>query len=190
MSAQPEAGPRPYRFTVDKFERACRSGLFGEAPRVQLLDGEFFKRPEAEPPHDTVVHRLYRRFVQHLGDRAIVCAQHPVRLRPYSEPWPDIAVLGARDGFSINLPPEGSGIHLVIEVCDSSLEFDRQIKLPVYAHAGLPQVWLIDLDKQTVLAHRDPVDGVYANNTELHRDANITTGPPLDMELRVSSILR
>jgi Uma2 family endonuclease len=189
MSAHPDTELRRWRFTVDQYEQMGRTGVFGEDDRVELLDGEIVSMPGIGPSHASVVDRLNRLFVQRLGDRAIVRVQNPIRLPPHSEPQPDLTVVAWRDDFYATRHPGPDDIQLVIEVCDSSLAIDRGIKLPIYARAGLQQVWLVDVTQRVVLAHRDPIDGAYADTSVLRANTTITTGAPLDQELYVSSIL-
>jgi hypothetical protein len=190
MSAQPDTDLYRYPLSVDRYEAMGRAGYLDDADRIELLRGQIVSMPGPGPTHASVVKRLNQLFVQRLGDRAIVSVQDPIRLVPYSEPQPDLALLVPRDDFYAARHPGPDDIYLVVEVCDSSLAFDRDIKLPIYASAKLPEVWLVDVKKHVILTHRDPVDGAYANGSELHRGTTVTTGAPLDLELYVSTILR
>lgn len=159
-----------HRFTVDEYERIGQVGVFGEDDRVELLDGEIFRRTPIGPVHASIVDRLNRLLVQRLGDRAIVRVQNPVRLAPYSEPQPDLALVSFRRDFYQSHHPAPEDVLLVVEVADSSLALDRGVKVPLYARARIPQVWLIDLVAQRVLVHRDPGDGAYYGQV-------VSTGP-------------
>lgn len=136
-------------------------GILHEDDRVELLDGEIVQMTPIGPTHAGVINRLNHLLAQALGGRGIVTVQNPVRLELRSEPQPDIVVARPRSDFYMLGHPTPDDILLLIEVADSSLVTDRAVKLPLYARAGIVEVWLVDLQDRTIVVHRRPQDGRY-----------------------------
>jgi Uma2 family endonuclease len=157
----PTALPARWRFTVDDYEGMIESGILDENDRVELIDGEIIEMAAVGGQHAACVNDLAEWFILRLQGRAIISIQNPVRLRPRSEPEPDIMLLRPRgDRYRQGLPgPED--VLLIIEVSDSTLHFDRGTKLPLYAAAGIPEVWIVDLERRRVLVHRQPDGDLY-----------------------------
>ncbi len=155
--SNPEEGLiRRHRYTVDEYYRMGDSGILKQGDRVELIEGEIVDRVPVGSAHVGVVNRLNRLLVQALGDRAIVSVQNPVRLSAFSEPEPDIALLRPRDDFYSGAHPGPTNVLLIIEVSDSSLDYDRDVKLPLYARHEIPVVWLIDIQRKQLLDFRTP----------------------------------
>jgi len=145
-----------YRFRVEEFERA-----FQGVPHVELLRGEVYQMSPIGPKHFYAVMRMDHRLREAFGAKAVVAAQSPLRLSEDSEPEPDLMVLRPPlDRYQEKLPtPED--VLLLVEVADTSLEFDREAKLPLYAEAGIPEVWLVNLKENLLEVYRDPRGGRY-----------------------------
>ena len=145
-----------YRFRVEEFEKA-----FQGVRHVELLRGEVYQTSPIGPKHVYAVMRMDHRLREALGAKAVVAVQSPLRLSEDSEPEPDLMVLRPPlDRYREKLPaPED--VLLLIEVADTSLEFDREVKLPLYAEAGIPEVWLVNLKEDLLEAHRAPRGGRY-----------------------------
>ncbi|MBW6394579.1 Uma2 family endonuclease [Thermus sp. SYSU G05001] len=146
-----------YRFGIEEFER-----LFQGVTGVELLDGEVYQMSPIGPKHAEVVARLVTRFAQALGDKARVWPQNPVRLPPGSEPQPDIALLKPKDYWEAL--PSAEDILLLVEVSESSLDYDRNVKLPLYARSGIPEVWILDLLENRLHVFRHPKEGLYTEH--------------------------
>ena len=129
-------------------------GILRKDDRVELLEGEIVEMAPIGPPHAACVNRLVRLFTALLGDRVIVSVQNPVRLDERSEPQPDVALLKPQAGFYATRHPEPDDVLLLVEVSSSTAPFDRLVKLPLYAEAGIRQAWLVDLDEGVVEVHR------------------------------------
>ena len=119
-------------------------------------------------PHSAAVDRVTQRLVLRIGERAIVRVQGPVRLDTYSEPQPDVTILRARDDFYRAGHPHAADVLLVIEVAETSLRYNCEVKAPLYARAGIIEYWLADLTGQTVTCHASPQDGTFREVT-VHR---------------------
>jgi Uma2 family endonuclease len=145
-----------YRFRVEEFERA-----FQGVPHVELLGGEVYQMSPIGPKHLYAVMRMDHRLREALGPKAVVAVQSPLRLFEDSEPEPDLLVLKPPlERYQDRLPtPED--VLLLVEVADTSLEFDREAKLPLYAEAGIPEVWLVNLKENLLEVYRDPRGGRY-----------------------------
>jgi Uma2 family endonuclease len=145
-----------YRFRVEEFERA-----FQGVPHVELLRGEVYQMSPIGPKHLHKVAQLDARLQETLRGKAVVLVQSPLRLSEDSEPEPDLMVLRPPlDRYREKLPtPED--VLLLVEVADTSLEFDREVKLPLYAEAGIPEVWLVNLKENLLEVYRDPRGGRY-----------------------------
>lgn len=137
-------------FTVVEYERMVQAGILAEDDRVELLDGEIVEMSPPGSAHAACVSRLNALFHDLFKGRAIVRVQDPIRLDSYSAPQPDLAVLKARDDFYSNAHPGPSDVIMLVEVADSSLKLDREIKLALYARAGIREAWLVDLIGQRV----------------------------------------
>ncbi len=182
------AAPTRRRFTVEEYCAMAEAGILAEDERVELLDGEIFVMPPIGPPHEDGTTRLSRDLVLRLGDRAWVRVQNSVRLNDYGLPEPDIAVVRFRNDYHRNRPTPAD-VLLVIEVADSSLRRDREMKLPHYAAAGIPEVWIANVPARQVEAFHDPVDGVYQSSRIVPADGQISPRAFPDVVLTVGDFL-
>ena len=155
-----------HKLTVTDIYRMLDAGVLHEDDRVELIDGELLDMAPIGSDHATTVDRLTKALVMACGDRAIVRVQNPVRLDDLNEPQPDFSVLRLQpDGYRKGHPGPGD-VLLLVEVADSSLRFDRRVKLPLYARFGIPEVWIADLQRRVLEKHRTPVEGTYADTAE------------------------
>ena len=134
--------PTRRRFTVAEYYAMADAGIFSPEERVELLDGDIIVMPPIGNWHAASVKRLANTMPSALQGRAIVSVQDPTRLDNNSEPQPDVMLLRWRDDFYEAGHPGPADVLLLIEVADSSADFDRNAKLPVYARAGIPEVWI------------------------------------------------
>lgn len=147
---------RRHRYTVDDYYRMGDSGILKQGDRVELIEGEIVDMVPVGSAHVGIVNHLNRLLVQAVGDRAIVSVQNPIRLSAFSEPEPDIALLIHRDDYYSGAHAGPENVLLIIEVSDSSLDYDRDVKLPLYARHEIPVVWLIDIQQKQLLVFRSP----------------------------------
>jgi len=155
-------------FTVHEYYEMARVGILKPDERVELLDGEIVRMNAIGSPHAWCVKRLNRSFSA-FDDRCLVSVQDPLRLDVRSEPEPDIVIL--QPDTPENRHPEPADVFLVIEVADSSISVDRRRKRPMYARAGIPEYWIVDLNADRVEIYRDPLPsrGRYRSATPLGR---------------------
>ena len=189
MTAAALLTPRRRLFTVEEYERMGTAGVFAEGDRVELLDGEIVEMSPIGPPHAGIVNRLNRMLIQRLGDRVVVAVQNPLRIVPRSEPQPDFVVAAARDDDYQLSHPEPADVRLVIEVADSSLPVDRGIKTSIYARAGVPEYWIVDVAGRALVVHRLPERGVFRDVVTLTEADRVGLAAYPDVVLDVGEVL-
>ncbi|MGE0824022.1 MAG: Uma2 family endonuclease [Candidatus Binatia bacterium] len=145
-----------HRFTVAEYHRMAETGMLAPDARVELIEGEIIDMPPIGSPHASAVFLVSDRLREVVKGVAFVWVQNPIRLSQHSEPQPDIALLRPRPDFYRSSHPTSADVFLIVEVADTSLAYDTQIKLPLYAHHGIPEVWVADLSNQRFLIHRTP----------------------------------
>ncbi|MCC7106125.1 MAG: Uma2 family endonuclease [Chloroflexi bacterium] len=148
--------PTTRRFTVDEYYRMADAGILGEHDRVELINGEIVQMPAMRSRHAACIVRLNRRLTPLTVGLAEVRVQLPVRVDEYSEPEPDVALAQPRADAYVSAHPTPAEIFLVIEVADSSVRYDRTVKARLYAAAGIPEYWLVDLQAERVHAFKNP----------------------------------
>ena len=153
---------RPHLFTVADYHRMTKVGLFHEDSRVELIKGQLIDMAVISSPHFGMVNRLTRLLFPIVGTRGLVSVQNPVRLDPRSEPQPDVAILKPRADDYETGAPTPDDVLLLIEVADSSLDFDRNVKAPLYAQSGIAKYWVVNLPERIVEVHREPAGAQYA----------------------------
>jgi Uma2 family endonuclease len=174
---------------VDDYHRMGEVGIFHEDDRVELIDGEILQMSPIGDRHGGRVIDLTDLFKERLGARVRVSVQNPVRLSNHTEPQPDLVLLPPRSGRSTTRLPSADEVLLIIEVADTTLVFDRDVKIPHYAAAGIPEAWILDLPADRLRVYRDPDGGEYRSVQVLARGAAV---PPLafpDLQLSVDEIL-
>src|SRR5277367_3424629 len=156
-------GVRPHRFTVADYHRMAEVGILNEDSRVELIRGQIVDKAPVGAPHHGMVNRLTRLLPGVLSGRGLLSVQNPVRLDDGSEPEPDVAVLRPRadDYTTATAPPPD--VLLLIEVADTSLDDDREIKLPLYAENGIVECWIVNLLDRVVEVYRQARNGRYAD---------------------------
>jgi Uma2 family endonuclease len=153
-SSFPDLQGRQRRITVDEYHRTIAAGILGEDEHVQLIAGTLVAMTPQGGPHARVIQRLNRLLVRAVGDDLVVRPQLPLTLVDDSEPEPDLAVVRARDAESGECHPRTA--LLVVEVAGESLPLDRQAKAVLYARAGIPEYWIVNLGESTVEVRREP----------------------------------
>ena len=152
---------RPYRFSVARYEQMIASGILTENDPVELIRGEIVQKMPIGDEHFACVIGLNRLFQRRLGDAATVSVQNPIRLAD-SEPEPDVTLLAPRDDDYASGKPRPSDIFLVVEVADTTLDYDREVKLRLYAENGIGEYWIVNLADRSLEVYRQPrPDGTY-----------------------------
>ncbi|HTQ36631.1 MAG TPA: Uma2 family endonuclease [Steroidobacteraceae bacterium] len=153
--------PHKHLITVDDYYRMAEVGLLAPDARVELIEGEIIDMAPIGIDHGRAVDILNRLFVRAVGDQAIVRVQGAVRLNLRSEPQPDLALLAPSADDYGSRQPAPADVLLLIEVSDSTLRYDMDVKLPLYARHGIPETWIVDLRGGELKRYRVPRDGRY-----------------------------
>lgn len=145
-----------WQVTADAYQRMIESGVLTENDRVELVEGTLVVMSPIGSRHAACVNRLNRTFVIGMGADAIVSVQNPVALSEYSMPEPDLALLKPREDFYTAGLPGPADILLLIEVADTSIDYDRDVKAPLYAKVGIPETWIVNLADNWVDRYTNP----------------------------------
>jgi Uma2 family endonuclease len=191
MSVQ-EAAPvqiTRYSFTVAEYQRMGQVGIFSEDDRVELVCGEIIQMSPIGKLHAACVDFLAQFITLRLRHSAIVRVQNPVQLDDYSEPQPDITVLKPREDFYRHAHPRPEDVLIVIEVSDSTLDFDREVKMPLYAAAGIPEAWLVNIPEERIEVYGDPAGGEYQTARSYARGRRLQSHTLASLRLPVSKVL-
>jgi Uma2 family endonuclease len=168
-----ETRPRRHRITVHEYHRMAEVGLLAPDARVELIEGQIIDMAPIGKDHQSIVDQLNRALVRTVGDAAIVRVQGSIRLGQWSEPEPDVVLLAPRADFYRSEFALGTDTLLVIEVSDSTLRYDRDDKVPLYAQHGVPEVWIVDVQGAALLVYGDPRGGHYQRHVVLERPAKV-----------------
>jgi Uma2 family endonuclease len=156
-----------HRFSVKEYYRMAETGVLRPDAQVELLDGRIIDMSPIGPFHGGLVKRLSRLFNLKANGRWIVSTQDPLRLDDHSEPEPDVMLLKPAADDYTSRHPQPDDVFLLIEVSDTTLEYDREEKLPAYGRAGLAEVWIVNLHDTTIEIHREPHFTGYGAKTVL-----------------------
>ncbi len=176
-------------FTVTEYYQMAKAGIFSEDDRVELIEGEVVEMAPIGSRHAACVDRLNRLFSEWAGGHVIVRVQSPIRLGQYSEPQPDLALLQPRDDFYARAHPEPEDVLLVVEVAETSAAYDREMKVPLYARAGILEVWLVDLAEACIQVYRKPSPEGYKEVQRMEHGQRLSPQALPDRELAVDAVL-
>ena len=188
-STPPALAPARRRFTVAEYYALAEVGILGENERVELLEGDIIVMPPIGDWHASSVLRLNSAMVPPLQGRAIVSVQGPTRLNNRSEPQPDVMLLRWRDDFYQGGHPGPADVLLLIEVADTTVDYDRGAKLSAYARAGIPEVWIVTRENRRIEVYTEPESGAYATVRYAGSGASIAPQAFPDVILEVDRIV-
>jgi Uma2 family endonuclease len=177
-----------YHFSVQEFERMATQGLIDPDARLELINGDIVKMSPIGWRHAMCVDKLNALLIMALHARAHIRSQNPIALSEHDEPQPDAAILDPAVAH-LHRQPRPADVWLAIEVADSTLARDKHVKLPLYAGAGIPEVWIVDLDTDTITQYSNPGGGVYNTTATYTRDDTIVATALTELQLRVADIL-
>lgn len=178
-----------YRFTRREYHAMVEAGVLTEDERVELIGGDIAVMSPINPRHASAVFRLTTIFSAALSGRAIVGVQSPLVITDDTEPEPDLCLLKPRADFYASEHPGPQDVLLLIEVADSSLRYDREVKVPLYALAGLRELWLLSLPDNSLEVHREPSPKGYRSLQRLSPGATISPLAFPDISLAVADLL-
>jgi hypothetical protein len=159
------------RFTIEEYERMAETGILAQDDRVELVEGEIVEMSPIGNPHAAFVANLNHLLMARVGDRVRVWVQGPVRVPPRSKPQPDLALLRPRS--YVREGATAGDVLLVIEVAETSLPYDRTVKLRLYARAGIPEYWIVDANAETLEVYRSPSGERYTDHRRLARGERV-----------------
>ncbi len=177
------------RFTVDEYHRMAEAGILHEDDRVELLGGEIVEMSPIGGRHAKCVTELTRVLTSLVGDDVRVSPQNPVKLDEHEEPQPDVAVLRAGERYQAGELPTPEDIVLLIEVADTSLASDRDVKLPLYALSGIAEVWLVDLNGGVIERHTEPSENGFRLVRRTGRGDTLESAALSTVTLSVDAVL-
>jgi Uma2 family endonuclease len=173
--------------SVEDYHKMGEAGLFESGARVELIDGEIFDMTPIGTKHASTVTRLTDIFTEGLRGKAIVSVQNPIVLGAQSEPQPDLAVLKKKKDYYASAHPRPGDILLLIEVADTTACRDREIKVPLYARHGIPEVWLIDLEQKRLEVYHGPKAGEY-RHVDIYRKEQVSPKDFPDLKVDLNEL--
>jgi len=179
-----------HRFTVKDYYRMAETGVLPPDARVELLNGEIIDMSPIGPFHGGVTKHLNQIFTAESRGRWITQVQDPVRLDDHSEPEPDLALLKPVSDFYRKRHPQPDDVFLLIEISDSTLESDQREKLPAFGRAGIPEVWIVNLNDLTVEVYREPHFDGYGSKTVLRAGSQAAPLAFPDVAVDVGELLK
>ena len=181
------AGIKRHRFTANEYHKMVEVGLLREDARVELVGGEIVEMSPIGWPRARCMNRLTKMLVRHVGDRYEISVQNPIALTDNDEPQPDLALI--REDPRRREAPAPREVFLVVEVSDTTLAYDRNIKLPLYAGAGIPETWIVDLQNRKVEIHTNPGPDGYRTDREIGPGQALRSGTVEGLSVTVDEIL-
>ena len=174
--------------TVDEYDHMIQAGIFSEDVQLELIEGELIKMSSIGSGHASTIRLITRLLYAQASAQAIIAVQDPIRLAR-SEPQPDLALLRPRpDGYK-DSHPQPADILLVIEVADTSVDYDRTVKVPLYGRSGIAEVWLFDLIEGVVEVYRNPAATGYRSKQTYAAGDGLTAEALPGLTLSVAEIL-
>ncbi len=177
------------KFTIAEYYQMAEAGIFLANDRVELIAGEIIEMSPIGSRHAACVDRLNRLFNRLLASRVIVRVQNPIRLSDRSEPQPDLTLLQPRPDFYAEAHPQPAEVLLLVEVSDTTVEYDREVKIPLYAQAGIVEVWLVNLPEAYIEVYRHPAGDRYLEIHRWQRGQNISILAFSDVSFAVNDIV-
>lgn len=179
----------PKRFTVEEFHKMTEAGILPEESGWEIIDGYLIDKMSIGSRHASVVKRLNRRLTLLFTDKAVVSVQDPIHIDKYNQPEPDIALLKPREDFYEEGHARPVDVLLLVEVSDSTVETDRDIKRTLYSEAGIEEFWLVNLKENTVECYSSPKNGNYRLAQIFEAGETIESKKIENLILRVEEIL-
>lgn len=180
--------PRRLRFSVDEYYKMIEIGILKDYEKAEIIEGELIQKTPIGDKHAAVVNRLNRFFSRSVGEDILISVQNPVRLSDYDEPEPDI-VLADLAKFDGSRHPRPAETLLIVEVSDTTLKYDRDVKVSLYAEAEIPEVWIVNLKNEIVEVHQKPSVGIYQLAQIYKRGESVKSSVLPNLEIEVDKIL-
>jgi Uma2 family endonuclease len=166
----------------------AQTGILAPDDRVELVNGEIVEMTPMGPRHASRTRHIAKLLERLAGDEALVSIQLPVTLG-FAEPYPDVSVAHWRADLYETAHPTPAEVLLLVEVADSTVLFDRNVKSEMYAQAGIAEYWVVDLPRDSVAVFRSPRGDRYAEVRELSRGESFVSPALGGREVRVDDLL-
>jgi len=189
MSASTEGFYKRHLTNLAEWKKLGEANIFPPGSRLELINGEIIEMAPIGSNHSGHINKLTQILVKLASNQAVVSVQNPVQLNDLSEPEPDLMLLKPNPDFYSAHHPDASHVLLLIEVADSSLKFDQNQKLRLYALHNIPEYWLLNIKDACLEVYRQPYDGLYAEKTTLRAGDNITLSQLNDININIADIL-
>jgi Uma2 family endonuclease len=183
------AEPIRRRFTTAEYHAMAESGILAPDDRVELIEGEIWQMSPIGPLVSRVTRMSYAFTGSLKREEALVVSHSPIHLDDFSEPEPDLALLRFREDFYASALPSPEDVLLVVEVSDTTVAYDRRVKMDLYARHGIAEAWLCNLPQATVEVHRDPTPGGYGQILTFRRGDRLSSLAFPNLVIEVEAIL-
>jgi len=170
---------------VDEYYQMAEAGILKPDDRVELIHGEIYEMSPIGSKHAAIVNRLARLLNKILEQSVSIGIQSPIRLSQVDEPEPDISIAKYKADDYLSSLPNAEDVLLLIEVADSSIQYDRTTKKPLYASHGIPEYWIIDIENEIIEVYQKPINSDYTKNKSLQKGDSVQL---LDRALKVADI--
>ena len=180
----------PKRFRVEDFRRMTEAGILPEESGWEIIDGYLIDKMSIGSKHASTVKKLNRKLTKLFDENeAVASVQDPIHIDDFNEPEPDIALLKPREDFYEESHPIAQDVLLLIEVSDSTVEYDREVKKVLYAEAGIEEFWLVNLKENTIECYSSPKNGTYRLARILEKGEMVESKTVENLRLLVEEIL-
>ena len=188
VNFQTQPQPKQLRFSVDEYYKMIELGILKDYEKAEIIEGKLIDKTPAADRHAYIVNFLTKFFIENVSDEVLVRNQNPLRLSDYDEPMPDV-VLADLTKFDCKRHPRSEETFLVVEVSDSTLKYDRDTKLALYAEAEISEVWIVNLKNDIIEIHTKPSNGIY-QLAQIFKKGEVAESDVLpDLKVEVNKIL-
>jgi len=177
------------KFTIKDYYKMAESGIFTENDRVELIRGEIIEMSPIGRRHAVCIILLETVLSEKLRKRALISIQNPIQLDDTSEPQPDVVLLKNPIDTYRKRHPQPADIFLIIEVADTTVKYDREVKIPLYAEANIPEVWLVDINNNCAEMYRQPTPDGYQNMQKFTGEQSLSILAFPDIMITVNEII-
>jgi len=174
--------------TVAQYYQMAADGVLHADDRVELIEGRLHWMSPIGSPHAACINYLAFIFIPQLGRQAVVITQNPIHLDDLSEPQPDVSLLRWRDDRYRAAHPTPADVLLLVEVADSTLKEDRQMKAPLYARHGIPELWIVNLLAAEVEVYTQPQNGRYQQRVVRRRGEHVAPEAFPDLRIAIDDL--
>lgn len=173
--------------SVSDYYLMLEVGILTEHDQVELIRGEILNMSPKKTPHAACLNKFVAKISKVLPSHLHLRTQDPIRLGQYSEPEPDLVIVKHKEDFYLSHHPIPEDIHVIIEIADTTLTYDRNIKGPLYAEYKIPAYWIVNLPDQRIECYSNPQKEGY-KKVEYISAGSIKFPPPIDIQLNVKDI--